>query len=377
MDVLRSRSVAATACLLIFVGAVRPAPAQERSRRAEGALEVAAEIARAAGEHFGVEFPEAPGEPSFLDELADFDIDALVPDATLGWEDVPSWADAAPAPSPARGRLRFRVERPVAQFVTYFTRGRGRGTMETGLRRSGRYRRMAERIFAEENVPTDLIWLAQVESVWRPWALSRASAKGIWQFIPSTGRRFGLGRTHWVDERADPLASTRAAARYLRFLHRHFKGDWMLALAAYNAGEGRVGRAVARAGRADFWLLHRRGLLPRETRNYVPAILAVITVARNPARYGFRVAPARPWGFDRVEVGSQVDLRVAADCCGISLADIWAHNPDLRRGVTPPGRYQLRIPEGARVRFLRAYNRLPASARVRRGSPVDEAYGKS
>jgi hypothetical protein len=384
------RPVAVALCALSLAGGAAPVFPQGRTRRAERALEYAAEVARAAKDRFGFELPEIPGEPSFLDELSRIDIDALVPlvhpDVAPASEDLPGWGgDEArawdrvePADRAAPGStLRFRAERPVYQFVTYFTRGRGRSTMETGLRRAGRYRSMAERIFREEGVPTDLIWLAQVESVWKPWALSRASAKGIWQFIPSTGRRFGLDRTHWIDERADPLASTRAAARYLRFLNKYFKGNWLLALAAYNAGEGRVGRAVARAGRADFWYLYRRGFLPRETRNYVPAILAVLTIAKNPSRHGLRVNTAAPWRFDRVEVGSQVDLRVVADCSDTSLAEIWAHNPDLRRGVTPPGRYVLRVPEGARARFLRAYNRVPPSARLRRGSPVDAAYGRS
>ena len=123
----------------------------------------------------------------------------------------------------------------------------------------GRYREMVEKVFKEEKVPIDLIWLAQAESVWKPNALSRAAAKGIWQFIPSTGTRYGLAQTAWVDERSQPEKSTRAAARYLRWLHDHFAGDWLLAMAAYNSGENRVDGAIAKCGYADFWELYKRG----------------------------------------------------------------------------------------------------------------------
>ena len=131
----------------------------------------------------------------------------------------------------------------------------------------------------------------------------------------------------------------------------------MLALAAYNAGEGAVSRAVSRAGRKDFWYLYRRGFLPRETRNYVPAILATVTIAKDPTRHGIRATPASPWRYDTVSVREQLNLRDVADVCDASLADVWQHNPDLRRGVTPPGRYELRLPYGSRGRFLAAATR--------------------
>src|SRR5262245_20387213 len=178
----------------------------------------------------------------------------------------------------------FTVAEPVLQYLNYFVAGRGRSTMEVGLQRSGRYRDMAERIFKEEKVPVDLIWLAQAESVWKPNALSRAAAKGIWQFVSSTGTRYGLSQTAWIDERSQPEKSTKAAARYLHWLHDHFAGDWLLAMAAYNAGEGRVDDAVARCGYADFWELYQRGMLPQETRNYVPIILSIIITSKNQKR---------------------------------------------------------------------------------------------
>ncbi|HWP45210.1 MAG TPA: lytic transglycosylase domain-containing protein, partial [Blastocatellia bacterium] len=199
-------------------------------------------------------------EPSMLDELSKIDDNEL---ALVTPEGIRIFG---------KYDFDFSVAPPVFQFINYFVSGRGRSTMNIGLQRSGRYRQMAERIFKEERVPLDLIWLAQAESVWKPNALSYAAAKGIWQFIPSTGTRFGLAQTEWIDQRSHPELSTRAAARYLRWLHDHFAGDWLLAMAAYNSGENRVDGAVARCGYADFWEIHRRGLLPQETRNYVPII---------------------------------------------------------------------------------------------------------
>lgn len=261
----------------------------------------------------------------------------------------------------------FTVAEPVLQYLNYFVAGRGRSTMEVGLQRSGRYREMAERIFKEEKIPVDLIWLAQAESVWKPNALSRAAAKGIWQFVGSTGSRYGLSQTTWIDERSQPEKSTRAAARYLHFLHDHFAGDWLLAMAAYNAGEGRVDDAIARCGYADFWELYQRGVLPQETRNYVPIILSIIITSKNQKRYGFDIKPDQPVLFDAVEVPGQTDLKVVADLCGLPYDSICDLNPELRRGVSPAGTpYSIKIPRGMKKSFEEAYAKLPEDQRVRR-----------
>src|SRR5215510_13595458 len=240
----------------------------------------------------------------------------------------------------------FTVAEPVLQYLNYFVAGRGRSTMETGLQRSGRYREMAERIFKEEKVPVDLIWLAQAESVWRPNALSRSAAKGIWQFVSSTGTRYGLSQTAWIDERSQPEKSTRAAARYLRWLHDHFAGDWLLAMAAYNSGENRVDSAIGKCGYADFWELYKRGLLPQETRNYVPCILSIIIISKNQKLYGFDVKPDIPLNFDTFELPSQTDLKVVADLIGVPYETIQDLKPELRRGTSPAGdRYTIRLPK--------------------------------
>jgi len=292
--------------------------------------------------------------------------------ATLTDTDLASLGDGQPSALDGDYDFNFTVDSPVFQFISYFTAGRGRGTMESGLRRSGRYRKMAEKIFKEEGVPADLIWLAQVESVWKPAALSHAAAKGIWQFIPSTGRRFGLDQDHWVDERSDPEMSTRAAARYLKFLHNYFGGDWLLAMAAYNSGEGNVSKAIARSGYADFWEIHRAGFLPTETRNYVPAILAVIIVANNQKRYNFQIIPEHELKYDLAQVTTQTELDVVAELCSTSPDVIRDLNPHLRRDMTPPGTHYVKVPNGKRKDFETAWASLsPAERLGRTVSPVD------
>lgn len=268
----------------------------------------------------------------------------------------------------------FSVAPPVFQFINFFTAGRGRSTMEVGLQRSGRYREMAEKVFKEERVPVDLIWLAQAESVWKPNALSRAAAKGIWQFIPSTGSRYGLAQTVWVDERSHPEKATRAAARYLRWLHDHFAGDWLLAMAAYNSGENRVDGAIAKCGYADFWELYRRGLLPLETRNYVPSILAIMIVSKNQKLYGLNVRPDPPLSFEPFELPGQTDLKVVADLISVPYEVVQDLNPELRRGASPLGqRYTIKLPKGMKKQFEVAYASLPEEKRVRKVFvPADE-----
>ncbi len=287
---------------------------------------------------------------SYRDELANIDVSSLsgLPSRQLDL---------------TRFDFKFTVTSEVYQFINFYTNGRGRKTMEHGLARSGRYRQMAEKIFAEEGVPRDLIWLAQVESVWQTNALSFAAAKGIWQFIPGTGTRFGLRQDSFVDQRCSPEASTRAAAKYLKFLHDYFAGDWLLAMAAYNCGEGNVEKAIARCGYADFWELHQRGLLPNETKNYVPAILAVIAVAKDQKRFGFSITPEAPLQFDTFRTSSSTALAVAADLLKVSPDALRSLNPELKRNVTPEG-FNLRIPVGTRAQFEVAYNALSPKDRL-------------
>ena len=193
-------------------------------------------------------------------------------------------AKAAAEVKATHSDLPLMMTDPVAGYINYFS-GRGRGVLERGLARSGRYEEMIRSAFREQGVPQDLIYLAQAESGFHPTALSRAGARGIWQFMASRAKGYGLERNLWLDERQDPERSTRAAAEHLKDLYKQF-GDWYLAMAAYNSGPGTVQQAVKRTGYADFWELYKRNVLPRETRNYVPIILAVAIMAKNPAQYG-------------------------------------------------------------------------------------------
>jgi membrane-bound lytic murein transglycosylase D len=281
-------------------------------------------------------FHEQRYEPSPLDKLA-----------SLSEADLEEVA-AADDDLTTRFNFDFTSALPVRQFISYFSQGRGRSTMAAGLQRSVRFRGMAERIFKEEGVPTDLIWLAQVESGWNPYAFSSAAAKGIWQFIPSTGSRFGLTQNYWVDERSNPEKSTVAAARYLKWLSKRYSGNWALALAAYNTGEGNVDSAIARSGSRDFWRLHRN--LAQETRNYVPAILAVVTIAKNPKKYGFEMPPSYPYRYQTRAVTAQTDLRPLAKKLKISYGALLDMNPELQRGMTPPGKHVIRIPASLAAR---------------------------
>src|SRR5580704_7230170 len=174
----------------------------------------------------------------------------------------------------------------VAGYINYFS-NRGRGTLERALARSGRYEDMIHRVLREQGVPPELIYLAQAESGFHPLAVSRAGARGMWQFMGSRAKGYGLERSWWVDDRQDPEKATRAAAHHLKDLYNQF-GDWYLAMAAYNSGPGRVQSAVKRTGYADFWELYRRNVLPKETRNYVPIIVAVTIMAKNPSQYGLQ-----------------------------------------------------------------------------------------
>lgn len=252
----------------------------------------------------------------------------------------------------------------VAGYINYFS-GRGRGVLERGLARSGQYDAMIRRTLKEEGVPQDLIYLAQAESGFHPFALSRAGARGMWQFMATRARGYGLQRSRWIDERQDPEKATRAAARHLKDLYTQF-GDWYLAMAAYNSGPGTVQSAVKRTGYADFWELYKRNVLPRETRNYVPIIVAVTIMAKNPAQYGLDdVVPDKPVATETVKIDYPVDLRLVAQCIDGSASDLQDLNPSLLRLTTPEDRpFELRLPAGTREKYLKAIAAIPRGNRV-------------
>ena len=253
----------------------------------------------------------------------------------------------------------FQVHPMIQQFINYY-RGRGRTTMEVGLYRSGMFMRMARRIFKEEGVPENVAWLGQVESAWKPTAYSTAAASGLWQFIPGTGSRFGLQRTAYVDERNSFDEATRASARYLKFLANRYHGNWELAMAAYNSGEGNVDRAVRLSGAENFWLAFP--YLPQETRNYVPNILATILIANNPNQYGFgHIRPAPSLVYDRIRVPASTNLSLIAQASDTTVQYLRYLNPHLRSNSTPPEPYVVNVPAGKANEVVALFRRIPAS----------------
>jgi membrane-bound lytic murein transglycosylase D len=256
----------------------------------------------------------------------------------------------------------------VAGFINYFST-RGRGTLERALARSGRYEDMIRRTLRAEGVPQELIYLAQAESGFHSLAVSRAGARGMWQFMGSRAQGYGLERSWWVDDRQDPEKATRAAAHHLKDLYNEF-GDWYLAMAAYNSGPGTVQSAVKRTGYADVWELYRRNALPKETRNYVPIILAVTIMAKNPAQYGLdSVVKEKPVPYDTVKIDYPIDLRLAAECVDATAEDLLDLNPSLLRMTTPKDRgkdreFELHLPAGTAGKFQTAVASIPADKRV-------------
>jgi membrane-bound lytic murein transglycosylase D len=255
------------------------------------------------------------------------------------------------------------VNDSVLVYLSVFETPRGRAIVETGLRRAGLYQEMIRQTLKEEGVPQDLMYLAQAESAFQPQAVSRKGARGIWQFMPYTGEEYGLQRTAWEDDRNDPVKSTRAAARNFRDLYQVL-GDWYLVMAAYNSGPLNVARAVERTGYADFWELQKRDALPAETRNYVPIILAMTLIAKDPARYGIKVSPDSPLQTDVVRPEHAISLQLVADATDSSVETLRMMNPSLLRAATPAMgsdglAFRLHIPAGTTAQFQSAIAAIP------------------
>ena len=252
----------------------------------------------------------------------------------------------------------------VASYINFFVKSRtGHATIVASLNRCGRYKDMIERVLKEEGVPQDLIYQAVAESGFRPQAINpKSGAGGMWQFMPYGV--YGLERNGWYDERFDPEKATHAYAREMKKAYDQL-GDWYLAMAAYDWGAGNVQRAVQRTGYADFWELYRRNNLPTETKNYVPIILAVTILAKNPKQYGLDdLAPDPPLLVDTVQTHYSVDLRLVADVTEAPMQEIAALNPSLLRGVTPPDEgFDLRLPTGTKQLFEKRIAEIPEDKR--------------
>src|SRR5205807_1685420 len=230
------------------------------------------------------------------------------------------------------------------------------------MKRGSKYLPMIQGVFRAEGLPLDLAYVPLVESAFKPNALSRVKAKGVWQFMSGTALENGLRRDWYIDERSDPEKATVAAAKYLSTLAKIFGGDWHLALASYNGGPGRVQRALKTARLDDFWkLADKPKLLPRETREYVPMILAAIVIARNPAQYGFNFEPDAAPAFEKVTLSRPVDLRRVAEWADTTIDEIQALNPELRRWTTPvrDDQYELKVPAGTADQVLAELDNAP------------------
>ncbi len=258
-------------------------------------------------------------------------------------------------------QLPLSVNDAVLGYIHYFST-KGKKTLIAGLRRSGRYKAMIQRILDEEGVPQDLIRLAQAESGFIPRAVSRMKAGGMWQFLAWRGQEYGLMRTVYADDRMDPEKATRAAARHLRDLYAEF-GDWYLAIAAYNCGPVNVEKAVEHTGYADFWELRARGVLPAETTNYVPIIVAMAIMEKNAAAYGIEnIDFDPPAEYDTVELAAVTSLALVSDITETPLTELTALNPSLLKTVAPAG-YALHVPKGEGTQISAVLQLIPADHR--------------
>ena len=256
-------------------------------------------------------------------------------------------------------KLPLSVNDAVLGYINYFS-NRGHSTIVAGTERAGRYRSMILRILDEEGVPQELLHLAQAESGFIPRAVSRAAAGGMWQFVVERGQQYDLMQTPYSDDRMDPEKATRAAARHLHDLYSEF-GDWYLAIAAYNCGPGVVEKAVERTGYADFWELRNRGVLPAETTNYVPIILAMTIMEKNAREYGLEGLPLdAPIEYDTIETLAPTSLALIADITDSTVSQLADLNPAVLRGIAPE-HFPVHVPKGAGNHLMAALQLVPAN----------------
>lgn len=301
------------------------------------------------------QFPSQPAQPSIPQDLTPPQEDLSQLEETLSddtGEDKPYYIPMV---------LNDSVENHLEYFKT-----RGKDVFQRWLDQSARYIPLMQQVFREKNLPEDLVYVAMIESGFNPHAVSWAKAVGPWQFMPHTGKLYGLKIDWWVDERKDPVKSTHAAAEHLKDLYNLF-GSWPLALASYNAGAGKVQRAVLKSRSEDFWDLKASRYIRKETKNYIPKYMAATIIAKNPEAYGFTIPVAGPFAYDEVAVDESTDLRLAARCAGCSYREIKELNPSLKRWATPPQNepYVLRIPAGTRETFLASLAAVPREQMIR------------
>jgi peptidoglycan lytic transglycosylase D len=277
---------------------------------------------------------------------------------------APASAMVPPAPASTVPVYKLDDNHDVRRFLDQFQTGYRRAVVERWLVRAGRYLPMLLDVFKQKGLPEELVFTAMIESGFDPLAVSRAGAKGLWQFMAPTARRYGLRVDEWLDERLDPEKSTVAAARHFIDLYAVF-GSWSLAQAAYNAGERTVTEAIRGMGTSDFWVLARGRWLKDETKNFIPAIQAATLIAREPERYGFVVTPAPPLAYELVTVPRSTNLKLLASRSGVHLAALERLNPELKLRQTPPeGSYHLKVPLGGAAQLSAALDRDETERRV-------------
>jgi membrane-bound lytic murein transglycosylase D len=260
-------------------------------------------------------------------------------------------------------QLPLQVTDPVLSYIHYFSTEKGRRTLIAGLKRSGRYRPLISRVLAEEGVPQELIYLAQAESGFFPRAVSNKAATGMWQFVQFRGRQYGLNQTPYADDRLDPEKATRSAARHLRDLYKEF-GDWYLAIAGYNCGPGAVEKAVERTGYADYWELRNRNVIPKETSNYVPIILAMTIMMKNAKDYDLENIDLDPaLEYESTTFSSAMNIALIADLAERPVSDLRELNPALLGNVAPSG-FEVHIPKGSRDTIIAELQNVPESKRA-------------
>ena len=258
------------------------------------------------------------------------------------------------------GHIPLVRNKQVDQFITYFTTAKGRKQFAIWMKRYEEYKGLILPILKKHEMPEELMVLAMIESGLNPKAYSRANASGMWQFIYSTGKNYGLKRDWYIDERRDPIKATGAACEYLKDLNEQFD-NWYLALAAYNCGSGRISRASKLHQTYDFWQMHS---LPRESRNYIPYYLAAAIITKDPEEYGFTIPKVNPFSYEEVLLEHSADLAVLSRVAGIKVKTLRKYNPELRQSATPADNpYLLKLPKGKKEQFLARWNSIPESER--------------
>jgi membrane-bound lytic murein transglycosylase D len=305
--------------------------------------------------------------------------------AVVGAVSLPELAGLSSEELSAKYDIPIELNDAVISYIRFFQTD-AREPFSRWLGRSTRWLPTMRKLLEKEGVPLDLVYLSMIESGFNAYAYSFAKAAGLWQFMVGTSRRYGLVTDFWVDERRDPIRSTVAASKYLKDLEVRFHGNWYLAWAGYNAGEGKVERAIRRESTTDFWRMMSKGrTLRAETKHYVPKLLAAALIAKHPERFGFRVEYEPPFEYDEAEIDGATDLRVLAKAAGTDVDTIRQLNPELRRFCTPPSGWVVRLPKGSHEAFAAAFEQLDekdrlsfAQHKVERGDSLGKiahAYG--